>query len=477
MAVFKALLRCLSAVILLLAVASPASAQELNDPVVLDSGHVDAFNVTSDGQSLNLNLKEDVTGQHVERAPESATLRVKPEAFHDKIPGLDLPGYLLPLSQDPNLIWPGWDTMGVAAAGLGSIDIRFDSVSGPGRVFLFTQSGLGGGIEPLLNDGLELHSGSVRTQPEPAHTHAYWVFEAPGTYTMEVSAHQTGGGLSSQVRTYTWEVGDGTNPAVVPPPADVEKPETAAEAPVCTPSLVPMIRDDRTSPGQWRNPSELSFGLGPAAATAAQQAIGSIPAGTKVWAIGSVQQQGVPWLGANTMAESLIEKSTGAVTYEIVGFHGPGTMEVLVPGGLDRDQGTPWFHGDPGGFSGSVEIPANSHVHPSWVFDTEGTYEVSIRQTATLLNGEQVSGEAALTFIVGGQGNADEGHFDFGAQIDESCGATEAPAAEPAPPASPTTSRGTLANTAGGPLTGAIFILGAAWLLLGGSVIFANRKR
>ncbi|MGP5660214.1 choice-of-anchor M domain-containing protein [Corynebacterium falsenii] len=178
--------------------------------LLLDSGHVDAFSVSADANGLYLDLKEDVTGQHVRHDPESVTLGVKQEAYRDNIPGLDMPGYLLPLTEQSGLLWPGWDTTAVAAAGLGHIDITFNDVSGPGRVFLFTQEGLGGGLAPLLNTGLEVVSGSSIPQQYPAHTHAYWVFEQPGTYTMNVSASSPDTGQSSEAHTYTWQVGDGS---------------------------------------------------------------------------------------------------------------------------------------------------------------------------------------------------------------------------------------------------------------------------
>ncbi|GGG82463.1 choice-of-anchor M domain-containing protein [Corynebacterium pelargi] len=472
---FRGLIGILTTLIVMAFAAQPASAQELNDPIVFDSGHIDAFNVTSDGNSLHLNLKEDITGQHVQRAPESTILQVKPEAYREHVPGLELGGYLLPLSQDPNLLWPGWDTLGVAQGGLSSIDLEFQSIEGPGRIFLFTQSGLGGGIEPLLNNGLELQSGSVRTQPDPAHTHAYWLFEQPGTYTMQVAAAQTGGGLRSAPRTYTWQVGDAADAPQEAAPTLADVPEAAPEAEqeVCEAHLEPKIRDDRTSPGQWRSTDELLFGLGSAAATTTQQSVGSIPEGTKVWAIGSVQQAGVPWLGANTQAPSLLEHGVDAVTYEITGFQGPGVMEVFVPGDLGGSGATSWFHGDANGASGSVAIPHNSHVHPSWVFDTPGQYDVTITQTANTADGQTLQGQATLHFVVDGSGNADDGHFDFGSEVSNSCTTTAAVGAVP-PVAG--AGRGALANTAGGPLTGAILTLGAGWLLLGAAVLYAARK-
>lgn len=103
---------------LLLAIAAPLAAAGLNSGVLgkaaaqsaIDHGHVDAFNVTAEGGKLRLDLKEDVTGQHVRRSPESVVLKVKQQAYTEKVKsvkGVGEAGYYLPITQDPNLLWPG----------------------------------------------------------------------------------------------------------------------------------------------------------------------------------------------------------------------------------------------------------------------------------------------------------------------------------------------------------------------------------
>lgn len=190
----------------------------------------------------------------------------------------------------------------------------------------------------------------------------------------------------------------------------VSTPAFAAE---CHPALHPMVKDDRTVPAEWRDPAELRFGLGDASKQQVTSPVGPIPAGT-VWMIGATQQAGVPWLGANTQHPSLLEHTSGDVTWEITGFDGPGTMFVFTQGGLGQVVGEEWFRAVDGQAQGSHTIPANSHVHPNWMFSAPGTYTVTVRQSATANNGESVSGEATLTFDVGGSGNANDGHFDFG---------------------------------------------------------------
>src|SRR5690606_1505860 len=91
-------------------------------PITLETGHIDAFNLALNGDGdVRLNLKEDVTGSHVQRAPESVKLFVKDDAYLEGLPAAYLPPgaptalWYLPMTQDSNLIWPGWDSQGVAS--------------------------------------------------------------------------------------------------------------------------------------------------------------------------------------------------------------------------------------------------------------------------------------------------------------------------------------------------------------------------
>ncbi|UED86419.1 choice-of-anchor M domain-containing protein [Streptomyces profundus] len=186
---------------------------EPRDLLVLDHGHIDAFNVVAEGDDLVLNLKEDVTGSHVTHAPEDVALHVKPDALTEDIPEAypgSPAGYLLPLTQDPNLVWPGWDTNGTAGSGYTDVEIDISSVAGPGDVFLYTTNTFGGVVSLLEEGGYEL-PGTLR-EATPAHTHAQWTFTEAGTYTLTARATATnpanGAAITSDSATYTFAVGD-----------------------------------------------------------------------------------------------------------------------------------------------------------------------------------------------------------------------------------------------------------------------------
>ena len=194
----------------------PASApraptQHCTPEVVLDHGHMDIFNVSAGGGRAVLQVKEDVTGSQVIREVESVLLRVK-EAAYGPIPsgisGAPGRGYMLPLTMDPNLIWPGWDTNRTAASGYSDVSIHITAVDGPGQVLMATQGSFGG-WEPILTNGYRL-PGTLH-EPAPAHTHAAWVFSQKGVYKLTahaVATNSTGRSLTTAPHTYVFQVGD-----------------------------------------------------------------------------------------------------------------------------------------------------------------------------------------------------------------------------------------------------------------------------
>lgn len=204
---------------------SPAFAAEpIDDPIRFDHGHIDMFALAlNDDGSARLALKEDVTGSHVERTPESVELFVKSQAIVDGVPaqylpsGLEGAAYQLPLTQDPNLLWPGWDSMAISSA-YGSnakIEIDVTDVSGPGEVFLWSQGPFG--------DPRQILTGSWKlpakiNQAAPAHVHSNWAFTEPGTYHLTAQATVTSG---DGTRTSTTNAADYTF-VVAPAPTQLE---------------------------------------------------------------------------------------------------------------------------------------------------------------------------------------------------------------------------------------------------------------
>lgn len=476
----------LSVLALAVITTTPAAAQS----VTLNQGHVDAFNVTAPGGQLHLNLKEDVTGSHVEHEASDVLLEVGDNAWTEDTATIDAIGagsYFLPQAQQAGLLCPGWDTFGVADAGIDAITLNFTQVAGPGDVYVWQTASFGGTQAVTADGSMALRSGAQIVQSQPGHTHANWAFTQPGTYTMDVVAE--GGGQRSNTARYTWQVGGASAysappaqaPASAPPAPANNKPAPAAPAAPaakqtqgtggasqstqekCTPALTPMVK----GPQGWVPADSLRFGLGDAAKITLPQQVG--PLKGQVWMIGSTQQAGVPWLGANTQHPSVLEHGTGEVTMRLKSVTGPGPMYVYTQGNLGQVVGEEWFTFDGSGSRGEVSLPLNTHVHASWLFGAAGTYQVNVEQSVQLKDGRTVSGTDTLTFVVGGTGNANDGHYDFGPAVDpngqDHCAAAATGAAD----------SGQLADTGTTVFTvpGAIFGLGA--LFFGAAVLYVSR--
>lgn len=273
----------------------PASAA---DPVVIDHGHVDMFNLELQGDNgIRLVVKEDVTGQHVIREAEDVQFVVKPEAWTTGAPASSVPegvnvadGFAyLPLAQNYNLLWPGWDSLPLQSR-FGSnltAKIRITKVEGPGQIALWS-TGIFGGIKSLLDDDAYTLPGTI-TQTMAAHVHANWAFTAPGTYKLTVQADVTGTDgtkATSNEAVYT----------IVVKPVAKSLTITGAENPVQAGSSVrleasfdpadaagvPISWETKAVDGDWTAASANDDGSLNVTAAEGLQVRASVPAGTEV---------------------------------------------------------------------------------------------------------------------------------------------------------------------------------------------------
>lgn len=437
------LLVCLASLTVLALTLLPLSAARAADRLLIDSGHVDAFNVEAKDGALVLDLKEDVTGHQVHHAPEAVELHVKSAAkstIPAGYPG-EGEGYALPVTQDPNLLWPGWDTLGTQAPGVGpAIELHFINVSGPGTIHLFG-SGNFGGPAPLLEGGAtELTSGAVRNQSYPAHTHANWVFSAPGVYTIKVQATGTINGkkAESNEATYTFTVGDEfrgaasskPEPDQKPTPAKTEKPATpspapsqpkdpeeptpdpSSEAPQPDPSKKPAQPGEPTAePAEPEQPTTSKKPTEPAdpETTPAPKAPATptTPVKPQPKDPGTTTTQ-MP--SANKPTEKPVKTAPVCTAEQVVR---PATAaEVKAATTTTTSTSTSQKVG------GSYTVPANTHTHPNWVFSKPGNYDVTIRQSITTKDGKKQSANSTLHFQVGPNASGiTDGHFDFGPRM------------------------------------------------------------
>lgn len=180
-------------------------------------GHVDLGPRLIDGQ-WRAGLRHDAEGGAVWRDPNQTVLRVSDAAIMTApnsadYPFLsdvaDKPVHVIPQTQKPNVVWLGWNTQDPAVTATidRGLTMRVGPVSGPGRAWLFLQSGTFG--KPLLLADSSAAPGDVWID-SGTHVHANWAFSAPGAYTATVtfSGTTTAGEAVSATTTLRFAVGD-----------------------------------------------------------------------------------------------------------------------------------------------------------------------------------------------------------------------------------------------------------------------------
>jgi len=195
--------------------ATPAAAA---DRAILSRGHTDAVDVRYENGGLSLKVNDDTVSPSVTREPSDVILQASP-ASAVEVP--DHPDYrflgpagttiwLLPQVQDPDLLWPGWNTTRLQRGVFRGDTVRLSlvDVEGPGDVWVFMSDALGLPLHKFrTDDGLP----DALDVPVHTHAHANWAFGATGTYTLTFQADATladGTALSSGPVDYTFVVGD-----------------------------------------------------------------------------------------------------------------------------------------------------------------------------------------------------------------------------------------------------------------------------
>ena len=180
-------------------------------------GHVDLGPRLIDGQ-WRAGLRHDAESGAVWRDPNQTVLRVSDAAIMTAPDSADYPFladvagkpvYVVPQTQNPGVVWLGWNTQDPAVTATidRGLTMRVGPVSGPGRAWLFLQSGTFG--KPLLLADSGAAPGDVWID-SGTHVHANWAFSAPGTYTATVTflGTTTAGEAVSASTTLRFAVGD-----------------------------------------------------------------------------------------------------------------------------------------------------------------------------------------------------------------------------------------------------------------------------
>ena len=191
-----------------------------NEASEISVGHVDLGPRLIDGQ-WRAGLRHDAESGAVWRDPNQTVLRVNDAAIMTAPDSADYPFladvagkpvYVVPQTQNPGVVWLGWNTQDPAVTATidRGLTMRVGPVSGPGRAWLFLQSGTFG--KPLLLADSGAAPGDVWID-SGTHVHANWAFSAPGTYTATVTflGTTTAGEAVAASTTLRFAVGDATS--------------------------------------------------------------------------------------------------------------------------------------------------------------------------------------------------------------------------------------------------------------------------
>jgi surface-anchored protein len=198
----------------LAASALPAAATPV---VVISQGHIDAVDVHYEDGGLELHVHDDTVDPSVERDPADVVMRVLPGAKttvpDDPAYGfLGSPGapvWVLPQTQDPELLWPGLSTeeieSGVFAGDTVTLTLR--KVRGPGALSVFTSDAVG--VPTVLANSGDGTPDQL-TLGVAGHRHVNWGFTKAGWYRATFQATATlvdGTPVTSDPAVFTFWVG------------------------------------------------------------------------------------------------------------------------------------------------------------------------------------------------------------------------------------------------------------------------------
>ncbi len=194
---------------------------------VLETGHVDMGpKLEADGTWRFLIhddvAKADADATSVWRYPEETVFRVV-DAAQQTVPDDDAysflgaaPGdtvYVVPQTQDTEVVWLGWNTQDPEVMGMidRGITLSLKSVQGPGTMTVYLQSGSFGDPD-VLWDSTDASPQSVWVDVN-THTHANWVFTEPGVYLVALTAEADliDGSHVSDTQVLRFAVGSGTS--------------------------------------------------------------------------------------------------------------------------------------------------------------------------------------------------------------------------------------------------------------------------
>ena len=184
----------------------------------ISSGHVDMGPRFTDGK-FQLMIHDDHAATPIWRSVDDVLYRGS-DAARRQVPDDDRysfvgaqPGeqvYVIPQTETKGVVWPGWTTQdpGLAQKTPRGVTLTLEQVQGPGQFTLYLENG--NFSKPQVLWDSSKHEPQDIWVEKNTHTHANWVFTAPGEYLLKVtaSAELSDGSTVSDTRYLKFAVGD-----------------------------------------------------------------------------------------------------------------------------------------------------------------------------------------------------------------------------------------------------------------------------
>ncbi|THV42780.1 choice-of-anchor M domain-containing protein [Glycomyces buryatensis] len=431
----------LAAAALLATLAAPAPAAQAathDGRTVLSIGHTDAMQTYYENGELGLRVKDDTGDSPVYRDPDDVLFQVLPEAETPIPPGDDWsflgdvgdPVWMLPLTQDADLLWPGWSTEPLSKGQFKNdqVSMSLTSVSGPGEVILWSVGTFGApNVTFNSRDGL---ADAINVNV-PAHVHSYWGFTATGSYTLtwEVSGTLADGTeVSTGNVDYRWQVGElpsGSDPDPTDP-TDPAAPDLTDRlvldeghvdvfsAHLDGQDLTLQTKDDtrlHSGTTAYRDPDDIAFHAVPESKITLGsdmpydwQHLGE--AGDEVWWLPDTDMQGILFAGWSTETIGKGVLADEALDLTMTGLSGPGDLVMMQVDGfgaanvqVDTEQSLPQ----------TITTGTKTHAHTNWYFTEPGVYSLTWQAEATLVDGTEVASDPETYVFVVDEWPADDG--------------------------------------------------------------------
>ncbi|GAA1669272.1 hypothetical protein GCM10009745_09680 [Kribbella yunnanensis] len=429
----------------LLCLLVPWTAGAAPAPEVLRAVHTDVLHTTYDGGALKLATRIG-TGTYREADPAGLIFNLE-DRGSARVELPDLPAFsflgtpgstvwMAPESQDPDLIWPGWDTETIPAGALrdDTVDLTLLGVDGPGAVEVFANYDEFTGTVPRIFSSVDPAYKTLH-QPVGRHVHANWSFAAQGTYHLTFGATAvtpTGTPVTSGPITYTWAVGPyepvteptptptatpSSTPPTTPRPSTPHPTTPSPSTPSCVTTVLSVghvdvaartvgdrlrfqVKDGTRGTPVWRDPATVAFQVKPEGAE-------TVPAdpryrflgtpGATIWQIPQTQSDNLLWAGWNTESVDYTTLN-GPVRWSLDKVQGPGKLAIF-----QFDQfGAPLISFDSSKhLPQSIPLAAPTHAHGNWAFTHQGLYRLTFTYTATTKTGKHLTDTATLPVVVG----------------------------------------------------------------------------